>query len=50
MRPMRETDLEFAMELANQEDWDYDLKDMRRLRFLFPSGCFVAEYMEARVG
>jgi len=50
VRSMKETDLKFAMELANQEDWDYDLKDITRLRSLFPSGCFVAEYMGARVG
>jgi len=50
VRPMKETDLEFAVELANQENWDYDLMDITRLRFLFSSGCFVAEHMGARVG
>jgi len=50
IRPLVESDLEFAVELANQEYWNYDLEDVRRLRFLFPSGCFVAEYEGARAG
>ena len=44
IRSMTESDLDFAINLANQEHWDYDFKDVRRLQLLFPKGCFVAEW------
>jgi GNAT superfamily N-acetyltransferase len=50
IRPLVESDLEFAMELANQEHWNYDLEDVKRLRSLFSGGCFVAEYNSVRAG
>ena len=50
IRPLVESDLEFAVELANQENWNYDLEDVKRLRFLFARGCFVAEYDGDKAG
>ena len=50
VRVMEESDLEFAMDLANQEYWDYDLTDVTRLHDLFPEGCFVAEKDGIRAG
>jgi len=50
VRVMRESDLQFAVDLANQEHWDYDLTDVHYLRRLFPKGCFVAEHGGIRAG
>jgi len=50
VRAMVESDLQFAVDLANQEHWDYDLTDLNRLRHLFPKGCFVAEHDGIRAG
>jgi len=47
---MVESDLDFALGLANREGWDYDLADLRRLRRIFPAGCFLAEYGGAKAG
>ena len=50
VRLMTRSDSEFAVDLANQEDWNYDLEDLDRLRFLFPKGCFIAEHERKRAG
>ena len=50
VRVMVESDLDFTLGLANREGWDYDLADLRRLRRIFPAGCFLAEYGGAKAG
>jgi len=50
VRVMGESDLQFAVDLANQEHWDYDMTDVARLHHLFPKGCFVAEHDGIRAG
>jgi len=50
IRPMVESDFDFAVGLANREHWDYDLVDLQRLLRLFPNGCLMAEHGGARAG
>jgi len=50
IRPMMKSDFGFALDLTNQEHWDYDLVDLERLFRLSPSGCLIAEYERARAG
>jgi len=50
IRIMVESDLDFALGLADREGWDYDLADLRRLRRIFPEGCFLAEYGGVKAG
>jgi len=50
VRLMTRSDSEFAVDLANQENWNYDLEDLDRLQFLFPKGCFIAEHERKRAG
>jgi len=50
VRPMAESDFDFALDLANQEHWEYDLVDLERLFRLFPGGSLVAEHFGAKAG
>ena len=50
IRIMVESDLDFALGLADREGWDYDLADLRKLRRIFPAGCFLAEYGGVKAG
>jgi len=50
IRPMMKSDFGFALDLADQEHWGYDLVDLKRLFRLFPEGCLIAEYGGARAG
>jgi len=50
VRPMVESDFDFALDLANQEHWEYDLVDLERLFRLFPGGSLVAEHSGAKAG
>jgi len=50
VRPIVESDFDFALDLADQEHWEYDLVDLDRLIRLFPGGCLIAEHDGARAG
>jgi len=47
---MMKSDFGFALDLANQEHWDYDLVDLERVFQLSPGGCLIAEHEGTRAG
>ena len=47
---MRQTDVPFAITLANEEGWGTPARDYERLLKLNPAGCVVAELGHERVG
>ncbi len=50
IRPMRATDVDFAVALTNEEGWEYDSEDFRRFRRMDPEGTLVAWTEGRRVG
>lgn len=47
---MMEDDIKFATKLTLYEKWGYKEKDLRRLIYFEPEGCFIAWKNEERVG
>ena len=50
IRRMRRDDINFAVRLADQEDWGIPARDFERILLLDPRGSFVAMENEKRVG
>lgn len=50
VRHMMRQDFGFALDIAEQERWGYDIADLERLVRLFPEGCLLAEGNSARAG